>query len=152
MTDIKSPEERSRNMAAIRSRDTGPEIYLRKLLFSHGYRYRKNVSRLPGRPDIYMARYNTAVFVHGCFWHRHDGCRYAYTPKSRTDFWKKKFEDNVRRDAVVRRELEKRQIRSLIVWECTVRKMMKSEEAAEKVMEEIEEFLRSGSDTSVKEI
>lgn len=82
MTDIKSPEERSRNMAAIRSKDTKPEVYLRKLLFAQGYRYRKNYKKIPGHPDIYLPKYRTAIFVHGCFWHRHQGCKYAYMPKA----------------------------------------------------------------------
>ena len=116
MADIKSPEERSRNMRAIHSRDTKPELYLRKLLFAEGLRYRKNVQKLPGCPDMYFARYHTAVFVHGCFWHRHEGCRYAYIPKSRVEFWQKKFEANVRRDAVVREELATMKIRQLIIW------------------------------------
>ena len=98
MADIKSPEERSRNMAKIRSRDTKPEEYVRKLLFGQGYRYRKNVSNVPGHPDAWMAKHNAAVFVHGCFWHRHEGCKYAYTPKSHTDFWQNKFLKNIQRD------------------------------------------------------
>ena len=91
MADIKSPEERSRNMSAIRSKDTKPELYLRKLLFAEGLRYRKNVERIPGCPDMFLAKYHTAVFVHGCYWHRHYGCKYAYTPISRIDFWQNKF-------------------------------------------------------------
>ena len=91
MADIKSPEERSRNMSAIRSKDTEPEVYLRKLLLSEGLRYRKNVRNLPGCPDMYLARYNTAIFVHGCYWHRHEGCKYAYEPKSRWDFLQEKI-------------------------------------------------------------
>ena len=81
--DIKSPEERSKNMSAIRSRDTKPEVYFRKLLFAQGYRYRLNAKTVPGHPDIYLKKYNTAIFVHGCFWHRHPGCKYTYMPKSR---------------------------------------------------------------------
>ena len=87
MADIKTPEERSRNMSKIRSRDTKPEVWLRKKLFERGYRYRKNVSNVPGHPDAWLAKYNTAVFVHGWFWHRHEGCKYAYTPKSQVEFW-----------------------------------------------------------------
>ena len=75
MADIKSPEARSLNMSAIKSKDTKPELYLRKLLFSQGYRYRKNVRDVYGHPDIYLPKYNTAVFVHGCFWHRHNNCK-----------------------------------------------------------------------------
>ena len=145
MADIKSPEERSRNMSAIRSRDTKPELYLRKLLFAEGLRYRKNVQRLPGCPDMYFARYRTAVFVHGCFWHRHEGCRYAYTPKSRVEFWQKKFEANIRRDATVRKELATNGIRQLIVWECTIRKMMRNGDVEKSVIESITMFLRGSS-------
>lgn len=75
MADVKSPDARSKNMSAIRSKDTKPEVYLRKKLFSLGYRYRKNVSSVPGHPDIYLAKYHTAIFVHGCFWHHHKKCK-----------------------------------------------------------------------------
>ena len=115
MADIKSPEDRSRNMRAIRSKDTKPEVYLRKLLFAQGLRYRKNVQKLPGCPDIYFARYQTAVFVHGCFWHRHPGCKYAYMPKSRAEFWQQKFDANTRRDESVHEELKTMGIRYLVV-------------------------------------
>ena len=86
MADIKTPEERSRNMARIRSKDTKPEIYIRKKLFERGYRYRKNAVNVYGRPDIWLSGYNAAIFVHGCYWHRHNDCKYAYVPKSRVDF------------------------------------------------------------------
>ena len=91
MADIKSPIERSRNMAAIHGQNTKPEMYLRKLLFAHGFRYRKNYKELPGHPDIYLPKYRTAIFVHGCFWHRHKGCKHAYMPKSNVEFWEKSF-------------------------------------------------------------
>ena len=145
MADIKTPEERSRNMSAIRSKDTKPELYLRKLLFAEGLRYRKNVQKLPGCPDMYFARYHTAVFVHGCFWHRHEGCRYAYIPKSRVEFWQKKFEANVRRDAVVREELATMKIRQLIIWECTIRRMMRDRDVEKSVIENITLFLQGSS-------
>ena len=119
--DIKSPEERSKNMAAIRSKNTKPEVYFRKLLFAQGYRYSLNSSKVPGHPDIYLRKYNTAIFVHGCFWHRHSDCQYAYMPKSRVEFWQKKFEANVKRDYVVRMELQDKGVKCLIVWECTVK-------------------------------
>lgn len=147
MADIKSPEERSRNMARIRSRNTKPEEFVRKLLFRQGYRYRKNVSSVPGHPDAWMAKYNTAVFVHGCFWHRHKGCKYAYTPKSRVDFWTDKFQRNIERDCTVREQLADRKIRSLIIWECTVKKMMKSEEEKQRVLDRIALFLASEDTT-----
>ena len=125
--DIKSKEARSQNMSAIRSKNTKPEIYLRKLLFAEGFRYRISEKTIPGHPDMFLRRYNTAIFVHGCFWHRHPGCKYAYTPKSRVEFWQKKFEDNVRRDAVVKVGLQENKIKCLVVWECTIKQMMKSQ-------------------------
>ena len=94
--------------------------------FTRGYRYRKNAGNIPGHPDIWLKKYNTAIFVHGCFWHRHVGCKYAYSPKSRIDFWTKKFEDNINRDYIVRQELQSLGIKCLIVWECTVKKMEKN--------------------------
>ncbi len=141
--DIKSPEERSRNMAAIRSKDTRPEIYFRKLLFAHGYRYSLNSKKIPGHPDIYLRKYNTAIFIHGCFWHRHSGCKYAYMPKSRVEFWQKKFEANVKRDYIVRMELQDKGIKCLIVWECTVKRMKRNQEDCEKYLKIAERFLES---------
>lgn len=141
--DIKSPEERSKNMAAIHSKNTKPEIYLRKLLFARGYRYGVNSKSVPGHPDIYMKKYNTAVFVHGCFWHRHEGCKYAYMPKSRVEFWLKKFEANVKRDELVRKELASKKIKVLIVWECTIKRMKKNKKTEEEVISLIEKFLLS---------
>jgi len=138
--DIKSKEARSLNMSKIRNKDTKPEVYLRKLLFSKGYRYRIAEKSVPGHPDIFLRKYNTAIFVHGCFWHRHEGCKYAYVPKSRVEFWQKKFDDNVRRDAVVRQELQKRGIKCLIIWECTIRKMMKDSTDQFKTIDIVKQF------------
>ena len=141
--DIKSPEERSRNMAAIRSKDTRPEIYFRKLLFAQGYRYSLNSKKIPGHPDIYLRKYNTVIFVHGCFWHRHSGCKYAYMPKSRVEFWQKKFKANVNRDYIVRMELQDKGIKCLVVWECTVKKMKRNSVNCEKYLKETEDFLEN---------
>ena len=141
MADIVSPEMRSRNMSAIRSKNTKPEVYLRKLLFAQGYRYRIADSSVPGHPDIFLRRYNTAIFINGCFWHRHPGCKYAYMPGSRVDFWQKKFDDNVRRDAAVRADLLARGIQCLIVWECTIRRMMKSTAAEDNILQQCTGFL-----------
>lgn len=146
MADIVSPEQRSRNMAAIRSKNTKPEIYLRKLLFAKGYRYRIAPDYVPGHPDIFIRKYNTAIFVHGCFWHRHQGCKYAYSPKSRVDFWQKKFDDNVRRDAVVREELQKQGIKCLIVWECTINQMIKFQLTETETLRKICAFLNSSQE------
>lgn len=139
--DIKSPEERSKNMAAIHSKNTKPEIYLRKLLFARGYRYGINSKSVPGHPDIYMKKYNTAIFVHGCFWHRHEGCKYAYMPKSRVEFWQKKFDANVKRDETVRKKLKELNIKQLVIWECTVTKMEKSDIYRNEILGRIVEFL-----------
>lgn len=143
MADIKSPEQRSLNMSKIRSKDTKPEEYIRHLLFHLGYRYRKNVNDVPGHPDAWLAKYNVALFVHGCFWHRHPGCRFAYTPKSRTEFWSRKFESNIARDKVVENQLKARGIRSLVIWECTVKKMLRSDAEKQYVLSEIEKYIRS---------
>ena len=143
MADTVSPEQRSRNMSAIRSKNTRPEIYFRKLLFSEGYRYRLNSKQVPGHPDIYLKKYNTAVFVHGCFWHRHDGCKYAYTPKSRIEFWMKKFENNQRRDEEVTKELSSEHIQQLIIWECTIKQMNRNREKEREILGRAELFLES---------
>lgn len=141
--DIKSPEERSKNMAAIHSKNTKPEIYLRKLLFAKGYRYGVNSKSVPGHPDIYMKKYNTAIFVHGCFWHRHEGCKYAYMPKSRVEFWQKKFDANVKRDEFVRKELKGKKVKVVIVWECTIKEMKKNKRIEQEIIALIEKFLLS---------
>ena len=143
MADTISPERRSQNMSAIRSKDTKPEIYLRKLLFAEGYRYRIAEKSIPVHPDMFLRKYNTAIFAHGCFWHRHQGCKYAYTPKSRVEFWQKKFDDNVRRDAVVRTALQENNIKCLVVWECTIKQMMKSPQLRDQIITEICSFINS---------
>ncbi len=143
MADIKSPQERSLNMSRVRSRDTKPEEYIRKLLFHRGYRYRKNCNLIEGHPDAWMAKYNTALFVNGCYWHRHTGCKYAYTPKSRVDFWTHKFDCNIERDRKVKKKLHDQGIKVLIIWECTVKNMMKSLEYEKYIISEAEDFMNS---------
>lgn len=109
-------------MSRIRSKDTSPELAVRKVLFGMGYRYRLHSSKLPGKPDIVLSKYKSVVFVHGCFWHRHPGCRFAYTPKSRLEFWNGKFEANVRRDDHAKRQLKDLGWKQLTIWECETRK------------------------------
>lgn len=116
--DIVPPEKRRIMMAGIRSRDTKPELIVRSVLHRLGYRFRIHRKDLPGCPDIVLPRYETALFVHGCFWHRHRGCRYAYTPKSRVDFWINKFRENVERDRRTRRQLRQLGWRVVVIWEC----------------------------------
>ena len=139
--DIKSREARSRNMSAIRSKNTKPEVYFRKLLFARGYRYRLNDRTVIGHPDLFLRKYNTAIFVNGCFWHRHAGCKYAYTPKSRVEFWTEKFAANVRRDRIVRESLYEQEIKCLVVWECTIKQMRKNEAFCNEVLDKTELFL-----------
>ena len=143
MADIVSPEKRSQNMSAIRSKDTKPEVYLRKLLFAQGYRYRIADKSVPGHPDIFLRKYNTAIFVNGCFWHRHLGCKYAYTPKSRVEFWQKKFDDNVRRDSAVKAELLEHGIKLLTVWECAIQRMQRDKIEEERALAKIILFIKS---------
>lgn len=143
MTDIKTIEERSRNMAAIKGKNTKPEQYICHELYHRGFRYRKNVNYVTGHPDIYLAKYNTAIFVNGCFWHRHEGCKYSYTPKSRIDFWREKFEANVARDSKVRRELENQGIKVVVIWECTIKKMKHDSGYNEQILNEIEKYFSS---------
>lgn len=118
--DIVSPEKRSRMMAGIKGKDTKPELVVRKLVHGMGFRYRLHRKDLPGSPDLVFPRLKKVIFVHGCFWHRHPGCRFAYTPKSNTRFWQDKLEGNVRRDALASAALDALGWEVLIVWECEV--------------------------------
>lgn len=120
MADNHTPEQRSYNMSRIRSRDTRPEETVRKYLFSHGYRYRKNVKELPGCPDIVLPKYKTVVFVNGCFWHRHDCKRFKW-PKSNEVYWKDKILRNVERDKHNNQQLEKDGWQVVVVWECEIK-------------------------------
>ena len=122
MVDRVSKEIRSYNMSRIRSKDTKPEILVRSYLFSRGLRFRKNDKRYPGSPDIVLPKYNTVVFVHGCFWHLHEGCKYARIPKSNVNYWKKKLYRNRERDEHNQKELEEMGWNVIIVWECELKK------------------------------
>jgi DNA mismatch endonuclease (patch repair protein) len=116
--DSLSPEERSAVMALVRHRDTRPELAVREAVSALGFRYRLQGRKLPGRPDLVLARLKLVIFVHGCFWHRHSRCPRTRVPKSRQDFWLKKFEENVYRDRRARRQLRAAGWRVLVVWEC----------------------------------
>lgn len=139
--DVLTGDQRHKNMVAIHSKNTKPEIFLRKRLFAEGYRYRVNAAGITGHPDIYLKKYNTAIFINGCFWHRHENCRYATMPATRKDFWLKKFETNVKRDNFVKAELKKAGIKCLIVWECTIKKMKKDSAFESEILMEIQKFL-----------
>ena len=117
----KVSEQRSRNMSAIKSKNTKPEITLRKLLHSMGYRFRLHRKDLPGSPDIVLPKYKTVIFVHGCFWHRHENCKYATTPKTRKEFWDKKFRENINRDNLNQANLALKGWKIIIIWECQLK-------------------------------
>ena len=119
--DRVSSEKRSANMARIRSKNTKPEIRLRRVLHGMGMRYRLHSRKLPGSPDIVFVTAKTAVFVHGCYWHRHEGCSLTTSPKSNLRFWEQKFEGNKKRDRKTRLNLERAGWRVIIVWECQTR-------------------------------
>lgn len=120
MTDNHTPEVRSYNMSRIRSKDTKPEELVRKYLFKHGLRYRKNDKRYPGKPDIVLPKYKTIIFIHGCFWHQHLNCKAATIPETNYDYWKKKLEANISRDEKVKTELEEAGWKVIVVWECEI--------------------------------
>ena len=117
----KVSEQRSRNMSAIKSKNTKPEIAVRKLLHSMGYRFRLHRKDLPGSPDIVLPKYKTVIFVHGCFWHRHENCKYASTPKTRREFWEKKFRENINRDNLNQANLALKGWKIIIIWECQLK-------------------------------
>ena len=121
MTDTPVDPVRSRIMRSVRQRKTKPEMVVRRWLHGRGYRFRTNVKGLPGSPDIAFTKRHKAIFVHGCFWHRHPGCRLASTPKTRTEFWETKFAANVERDRRKVEELERAGWEVLTVWECETR-------------------------------
>lgn len=121
MADIHTSQQRHTNMAAIHGKDTKPEVVVRKWLWGHGYRYRLNHPRLPGKPDIVMRKYRTCIFVNGCFWHGHEGCRYYTIPKTNTEFWVNKVERNKKRDNKVKRELASMGWHSITIWECELK-------------------------------
>ena len=122
MSDVHTPEQRHKNMAAIHSSSTKPELKLRRALWSLGFRYRINEKDLPGKPDIVLPKYRTVVFIHGCFWHGHKGCKYYTVPKTNTEFWTAKVTRNLQRDQEVWRQLEAKGWAVIIVWECELKK------------------------------
>lgn len=118
--DTMTKEQRHRNMSHIKSKNTSLEILVRKRLFHDGFRYRINVSTLPGKPDIVLPKYHTVIFINGCFWHRHN-CKLATMPKTHTDFWKRKFEQNVKNDLANHKKLRNLGWHVIILWECEIK-------------------------------
>lgn len=125
--DKLSPQQRHNNMTAIHGKDTKPEMVVRRWLWGRGFRYRLNHPRLPGKPDIVMRKYRTCIFVNGCFWHGHEGCRYYTIPKTNTEFWENKIKQNRERDQKVQRELASMGWHSIVVWECELKPAKREE-------------------------
>jgi DNA mismatch endonuclease (patch repair protein) len=124
--DIVAPAVRSRMMAMIKGSNTKPELAIRSMLHSSGFRFRLHRDNLPGRPDMVLPKHRLAILVHGCFWHQHAGCRYAYSPRSNREFWQKKLAGNLLRDRRVLDDLHELGWRTLVVWECCLKKGLKT--------------------------
>lgn len=144
MTDVHNAEQRSFNMSRVRSKNTGPEVRLRKALFARGLRYRLHVSELPGKPDMVFPRYKAVVFVHGCFWHVHDCPRFSW-PATNQDFWKTKLERNQTNDQSHLDQLQRQGWRVMVVWECSL--VGKGKYPLEQVADAVVSWLR-GSESS----
>ncbi|RON24082.1 very short patch repair endonuclease [Pseudomonas lini] len=127
-TDIVTPEQRSRLMAQIKGKNTKPELIIRSLCHEMGLRFRLHRKDLPGTPDLVFPRYRLCIFVHGCFWHRHIGCKYSHTPKSRHEFWSKKFNSNATRDEQSINKLKLMDWRVEVIWECELKDIDRIEE------------------------
>jgi DNA mismatch endonuclease (patch repair protein) len=121
MADVHDSETRSYNMSRIKGTDTKPEMIVRKYLHANGLRYSLHNKKLTGKPDLTLAKYSTIIFVNGCFWHGHKGCKYFVMPKTRTEWWKEKIDQNIKRDRKSLIELEKNGWNSLVIWECQLR-------------------------------
>lgn len=137
--DNRTKEARSRNMSNIPSKNTKPEEKVQKYLFVKGFRYRKNDRRYPGKPDLLLPKYKTAIFVNGCFWHKHEGCKYFVWPKSNTEFWQEKIIRNVERDRKNYAELEASGWNVIEIWECELKKD-KFEITMQRVINELEDY------------
>ena len=127
MSDPLTPTQRHANMSAIRGKNTKPELVVRHFLWHHGFRYRLNHRRLPGKPDVVLTKYRTCIFINGCFWHGHAGCRYYTTPKSNTEFWVNKVQRNQARDLRVQHELAAMGWHCITIWECELKPSRRSE-------------------------
>jgi DNA mismatch endonuclease (patch repair protein) len=141
MVDRITPAARSKTMAAIRSKDTKPEKWVRSALHGQGFRFRLHNKKLPGSPDLVLRKYRAVIFINGCFWHQHEGCKAAHLPKSRQDFWRQKFARNVARDQKVLYQLKIIGWRAAIVWECGLKKSCR-----DAMLEHLMAWLHSGAE------
>lgn len=121
MTDVHDSKTRSYNMSQIKSKNTKPEIFVRKYLHSKGLRFRLHNNKLPGKPDLTLPKYYTVIFVNGCFWHGHNGCKYFKLPKTRTEWWKEKIEETRKRDQSAKSLLKEKGWRVFVIWECDLK-------------------------------
>ncbi|MBC3887801.1 DNA mismatch endonuclease Vsr [Acetobacterium paludosum] len=135
--------QRSANMSKIRSKGTSPEMFIRRELHKRSLRYRVNYSKIKGTPDLYFTKTHTAVFINGCFWHRHENCNYTTTPNSNAEFWENKFSNNIQRDELIKVSLKTSKIRILIIWECTIKKMMKNTDFCDEMLNDIIQFIKN---------
>ncbi|NCU32818.1 MAG: DNA mismatch endonuclease Vsr [Candidatus Moranbacteria bacterium] len=137
MTDVHNKKTRSYNMSRIKGKNTKPEMLVRKFLYKNGYRYRLNYSKLPGKPDIVLPKYKTIIFINGCFWHGHKGCKFFVIPKTRAEWWVDKINRTIERDKIKIRELEKMGWKVKTLWECELKP-----EKSKKTLEDLLVFLR----------
>jgi DNA mismatch endonuclease, patch repair protein len=137
MVDIYPKQKRSQIMASISGKETKPEILVRSFLFKQGFRFRKNVKRLPGKPDIVLTKYQKIIFLHGCFWHGHKKCKASALPETRIEFWTKKIKANIDRDKRTINELKKLGWKVIIIWQCEIKTIIRREERFEKLIKEI---------------
>ena len=122
MADVHTKEIRSYNMSRIKGKNTKPEMLVRRLLHAHGYRYRLHDKKLPGKPDIVLPKYKTVIFVHGCFWHGHNNCKYFVVPKTRTEWWLNKINGNIANDNKASQALKKEGWKIIAIWECNLKR------------------------------
>lgn len=139
MADVHEPETRSYNMSQISGKDTKPEMLVRKFLHANGFRYRLHAKDLPGKPDLVLPKYNSVIFVHGCFWHAHEGCKYFKIPETRTEWWKEKLYGNKERDKKNIEKLKKEGWNVIVVWECEL-KSGKKKSFLKKLAEKLNSF------------
>lgn len=138
---------RSENMSQIKSKDTKPELYIRKLLWNEGFRYRINYKKLPGKPDIFLSKYKTAIFINGCFWHMHENCKLSTFPKTNYEFWKSKLIENVERDKRNYRMLNSMGIKVIVIWGCEIKAMRKDKKLEEIKIDELIERIKDNMDS-----
>lgn len=139
MADIFTKKKRSQIMASISRKETQPEILVRKFLFNQGYRYRKNVKTLPGKPDIVLPKYKTVIFVHGCFWHGHKNCKASKLPETRKEFWANKIKANILRDKRVKKKILSEDYNVITVWQCQLKNKARQQKALTNIVNKLQQ-------------